>query len=101
MAGSCASATRASSRYTFCFFFQAEDGIRDVAVTGVQTCALPISWRPLEPQTRSARQAYKQPEERVVPTRTRKRPAILPAEPTIPGTHRGTDAPSRDRKSVV
>src|SRR2546422_3072055 len=27
------------------FFFQAEDGIRDVAVTGVQTCALPISER--------------------------------------------------------
>src|SRR3989449_5904496 len=27
----------------FYFFFQAEDGIRDVAVTGVQTCALPIS----------------------------------------------------------
>src|SRR2546429_2738351 len=27
------------------FFFQAEDGIRDVAVTGVQTCALPISRR--------------------------------------------------------
>src|SRR2546422_3911425 len=26
------------------FFFQAEDGIRDVAVTGVQTCALPIWW---------------------------------------------------------
>src|SRR2546429_5530895 len=25
------------------FFFQAEDGIRDVAVTGVQACALPIS----------------------------------------------------------
>src|SRR5256884_5505092 len=25
-----------------CFFFQAEAGIRDVAVTGVQTCALPI-----------------------------------------------------------
>src|SRR2546429_5463674 len=30
-----------------CFFFQAEDGIRDVAVTGVQTCALPISKIPL------------------------------------------------------
>src|SRR2546429_7492328 len=29
----------------FFFFFQAEDGIRDVAVTGVQTCALPISAR--------------------------------------------------------
>src|SRR5262249_58597492 len=26
----------------FCFFFQAEDGIRDWSVTGVQTCALPI-----------------------------------------------------------
>src|SRR6266498_5991972 len=25
-----------------CFFFQAEDGIRDADVTGVQTCALPI-----------------------------------------------------------
>src|SRR5256885_13318955 len=28
---------------TFFFFFQAEDGIRDYKVTGVQTCALPIS----------------------------------------------------------
>src|SRR5207247_8317650 len=27
----------------FCFFFQAEDGIRAPLVTGVQTCALPIS----------------------------------------------------------
>src|SRR5690606_16978189 len=27
------------------FFFQAEDGIRDFHVTGVQTCALPISYR--------------------------------------------------------
>src|SRR2546430_12609457 len=29
----------------FFFFFQAEDGIRDLTVTGVQTCALPISPR--------------------------------------------------------
>src|SRR5699024_11755310 len=29
--------------FTVCFFFQAEDGIRDRNVTGVQTCALPIS----------------------------------------------------------
>src|SRR5689334_24801993 len=28
----------------FFFFFQAEDGIRDGTVTGVQTCALPISF---------------------------------------------------------
>src|SRR5437762_4332026 len=38
-------------RFAFHFFFQAEDGIRDTSVTGVQTCALPISvltstWRP-------------------------------------------------------
>ena len=39
------------SKVTYCsvmyrngiFFFQAEDGIRDYKVTGVQTCALPIS----------------------------------------------------------
>src|SRR5256884_130001 len=31
-----------SVRFIVFFFFQAEDGIRDVAVTGVQTCALPI-----------------------------------------------------------
>src|SRR2546422_3268850 len=35
----------------FFFFFQAEDGIRDVAVTGVQTCALPISTRLIQLQT--------------------------------------------------
>src|SRR2546430_13667073 len=29
--------------WLFIFFFQAEDGIRDLTVTGVQTCALPIS----------------------------------------------------------
>src|SRR5687767_15508285 len=34
-------ALRGDSR---CFFFQAEDGIRDKLVTGVQTCALPISY---------------------------------------------------------
>src|SRR5207247_6640039 len=28
--------------FCVCFFFQAEDGIRDPLVTGVQTCALPI-----------------------------------------------------------
>src|SRR5215203_5888981 len=32
-----------------CFFFQAEDGIRDIGVTGVQTCALPISIRSSRP----------------------------------------------------
>src|SRR5256886_9822277 len=42
----------------FFFFFQAEDGIRDLTVTGVQTCALPISLgRRVAP--RSARRAHR------------------------------------------
>src|SRR5688572_33373709 len=40
------------------FFFQAEDGIRDLTVTGVQTCALPISscgsmWRAARARARA------------------------------------------------
>src|SRR2546430_6232807 len=40
----------------FCrfFFFQAEDGIRDLTVTGVQTCALPISEGKDDPRVREA-----------------------------------------------
>src|SRR3712207_6952647 len=34
---------RATADAVSFFFFQAEDGIRDIGVTGVQTCALPIS----------------------------------------------------------
>src|SRR5256886_10517729 len=47
----------------FFFFFQAEDGIRDLTVTGVQTCALPIYGKPsrraaaLMPGVARARQA--------------------------------------------
>src|SRR3712207_7112056 len=41
----------------FCFFFQAEDGIRDIGVTGVQTCALPISTWPGLPVPSLADQA--------------------------------------------
>src|SRR5256885_12419108 len=40
------SATRVAGQCRF-FFFQAEDGIRDYKVTGVQTCALPISAKPV------------------------------------------------------
>src|SRR5690349_22176760 len=36
------------------FFFQAEDGIRDLYVTGVQTCALPISSKSSGEMTRAA-----------------------------------------------
>src|SRR3712207_8880774 len=41
--GQCSSCSTARTKEAF-FFFQAEDGIRDIGVTGVQTCALPISF---------------------------------------------------------
>src|SRR5258706_11994429 len=47
------------------FFFQAEDGIRDWSVTGVQTCALPIS------NSSSSKRAFATPPERWWPCRGR------------------------------
>src|SRR5256886_7552279 len=41
----------------FFFFFQAEDGIRDLTVTGVQTCALPILKRAQRKQSLLLRRA--------------------------------------------
>src|SRR5258708_6976544 len=56
-----------------CFFFQAEDGIRDDLVTGVQTCALPISL--FQSSTPAPSRA---------PFRTRSSPnAILPASESV------------------
>ena len=40
--------TTADNKCVFVFFFQAEDGIRDWSVTGVQTCALPICFQAIE-----------------------------------------------------
>src|SRR3989475_8925742 len=60
----------------FFFFFQAEDGIRDLTVTGVQTCALPICFglitgidvrgeaRGVLPSTEWKRNTYKRPEQK-------------------------------------
>src|SRR5438034_5075009 len=42
----------------FFFFFQAEDGIRDHCVTGVQTCALPISLGLVTPQFLARNRRY-------------------------------------------
>src|SRR6266478_9121190 len=60
----------------FFFFFQAEDGIRDLTVTGVQTCALPISASP----------------------------ACSPGRPRLPARHRGlraATAPTRSEERRV
>src|SRR2546429_5433828 len=82
------------------FFFQAEDGIRDVAVTGVQTCALPIlataddqAWTHLlGHQPRSSHEMLRSSAYGVVsgadPVRGRGRAGRLPPRPG-------------DRKSVV
>src|SRR2546426_8362194 len=43
--------------FSFFFFFQAEDGIRDYKVTGVQTCALPISLHDGVRRSRTGRHA--------------------------------------------
>src|SRR5437764_13650041 len=46
--------------FSFFFFFQAEDGIRDTSVTGVQTCALPISAAPRGVRHAQARRRWAQ-----------------------------------------
>src|SRR2546430_6199513 len=83
-----------------CFFFQAEDGIRDLTVTGVQTCALPIwfvpSWvffcardRPVPAADPSLRQSF---------------PLAHPNPDVLShwsGTNRDETPPAADRKSVV
>src|SRR5205085_7252425 len=43
--------------FSFFFFFQAEDGIRDLTVTGVQTCALPISLLRLRVSPKEAKES--------------------------------------------
>src|SRR5215510_15822747 len=45
----------------FFFFFQAEDGIRGGHVTGVQTCALPISFSPVARSEAAARNGCSEP----------------------------------------
>src|SRR5437763_867579 len=53
-----------------CFFFQAEDGIRDTSVTGVQTCALPI-YLPARCRRAPSRRDLDQPEPRLPRARLR------------------------------
>src|SRR2546429_5028056 len=86
-----------------CFFFQAEDGIRDVAVTGVQTCALPILYGiTLTFQHRGGRSNVSR--RAAFPGQLR----LCRAQPTAtaqrrdkPSAPRQTEMLDRDRKSVV
>src|SRR2546430_13288358 len=74
------------------FFFQAEDGIRDLTVTGVQTCALPISDRdvPRAPVgggagPRDVRRVPREP----APPRAGRRSADRQTVPPLPAAGRG------------
>src|SRR5256885_2485122 len=96
----CRERATAESHYLSCFFFfQAEDGIRDYKVTGVQTCALPISPRP-RPALRPAHAGdLRHPLQLVAPRGDRR--AVLRADPQLPAPFLAADLPVRDRKSVV
>src|SRR5690606_41070654 len=67
------------------FFFQAEDGIRDFHVTGVQTCALPISATPSRPSP-PARAGTPAPGRASATTccRSRRRPDCSRRPPSLP-----------------
>src|SRR3989449_2021249 len=87
--------------YVVFFFFQAEDGIRDVAVTGVQTCALPISGRP---GRRGQGAVAGHPDQRqrlvlVVPDGQQGQAELGPEDE--PGGEEGQPRQPEDRKSVV
>src|SRR5690606_40031847 len=75
-----------------CFFFQAEDGIRDFHVTGVQTCALPIS---AIPRARFANGRSKRSEARGRPYRLRLRPGPGFPHATMIVRGRSSAGPSR------
>src|SRR5690625_7495718 len=81
-------------------FFQAEDGIRYGHVTGVQTCALPISPKtnsPLQAAMTSARNSSA-PETAVAPTAVRA--AVSPSTSAIPArSRRRTGRASTDREA--
>src|SRR5690606_24563040 len=75
------------------FFFQAEDGIRDFHVTGVQTCALPISSARVVPAPTSTTS------HRLRSTRKIRRSASPPRSPETP--RRSWTAPSTDDTKFV
>src|SRR6266542_2120005 len=58
---------RKQENTSFFFFFQAEDGIRDATVTGVQTCALPICRGPRSADARRLRHLRSGGERRLDP----------------------------------
>src|SRR5262249_58880298 len=90
-------ATRRRFRF---FFFQAEDGIRDWSVTGVQTCALPIP-EPVGPPEPVVPPAPVEPPEPVT-SRPEPQPAAKVSKPRATSLRIGPPVEvHQDRKSVV
>src|SRR5256885_4803314 len=84
----------------FFFFFQAEDGIRDYKVTGVQTCALPISSiSPVQSKVQRTNTGIAMPLVKPKPTSPGIRAAI---KVTRPNLHKGEPyAPLRSEERRV
>src|SRR2546426_8407801 len=82
------------------FFFQAEDGIRDYKVTGVQTCALPISRRRLarRPGAPGARHAREPAGVRGAATAAHQRRALAVVRAGPGGARRGPRGRSEERR---
>src|SRR3712207_7403283 len=72
------------------FFFQAEDGIRDIGVTGVQTCALPIYDEGEQQQRAGDREQARDEQHQAHPRRGS----------TVPKTRGETRMPSSSKRSV-
>src|SRR3712207_8360630 len=70
----------------FFFFFQAEDGIRDIGVTGVQTCALPISPKAVCPVRGGGRRGRRRPRPRDQQPASRRSRDGRPDTPSCPST---------------
>src|SRR5437867_5266022 len=88
--------------FFFLFFFQAEDGIRDRTVTGVQTCALPIWRRPRLRDPAGARAQHAPcPPRRQRRCPPAQRPRDPPSRPCLCLCLCPLPLPLPDRKSVV
>src|SRR2546423_7885956 len=87
----------------FFFFFQAEDGIRDKLVTGVQTCALPIwslNQRPASKPHQSATAKFAITCEKCIVRQLRTRPVRAPSTKACPCSDASTSR-ARSRGSLA
>src|SRR5256886_12323002 len=86
--------------YYMFFFFQAEDGIRDLTVTGVQTCALPISFRSRRTGSASPRTPRLLSVHRAGSSRRLRRPGRRGPSPSCRGTDLARTADRSEERRV-